>query len=273
MNIKQKIQNGEKSFSLQAGHDINYGLSYDEVKQIFYDLFDKNFPKLVGKAKEEIDSRINLLWQQLLKDLQKNQNEIELNNFSNPNIQYELSQISKDSARFGNIDNYSILSKIFISQLKKDSQSVNEQIISECLDIVPKLSKKQLYILIIHKIYDCCINTKYNLQEFDKKLFDYNEYISYLLKSKDNYNVSLDLFYLKLVNCLNDAPPTLETIYYILKKELKINTLENNKELYELLEEKKLYNIIKLIELTKKYTLISHKLTRIGETLVTYILY
>ena len=45
---KQKV--GENGVALQAGGDISIGMSYTEVKDLVFLLFEQNFPKLADSA-------------------------------------------------------------------------------------------------------------------------------------------------------------------------------------------------------------------------------
>ena len=47
---KQKQEALQGSTAIQAGGNINIGLSYTDVKEIVYDLFKQNFPELLQEA-------------------------------------------------------------------------------------------------------------------------------------------------------------------------------------------------------------------------------
>ena len=54
---KQKV--GENSTAIQAGGNVYIGLQYTDVKEIFYDLFQNNYPTLVKSAADEARKNVD----------------------------------------------------------------------------------------------------------------------------------------------------------------------------------------------------------------------
>lgn len=274
MDEKQNQNIKDNSIGLQAGNNIIIqGMTYNDVKEIFYDLFNANFPKIQEIARKEADKRIELLLQTFFNELINNKDAIDINKFSSPNIQYEISQLTINVARYGNTDNFYLLSKLLTQQLNTKTTSALNQMVSECLSIIPKLSKQQLYILVLQIIVKKIGYTEKDIKDYDKHLKTYDEYINYLInQSSDSTNIAQNIHYLKLINCLISAPTNPDNIYSYIKKQLSIKKTNDDLDIMKLLEDKELYNIKKLLELSRTYTCLSHELSLIGELIGSYLL-
>lgn len=147
MNEKQKQEVGDNSTAIQVNGNFIYGTPYDQIKTIFIDLFDLNFPKIQEIAKKEADLRLQDLLNNIQKLFLQHQSNINVYKFSDPGIQYEMQQMAINAVRYGKKCNIELLSELFTKILENDCPDTIEQIAGETLKILPLINKKQLSAL------------------------------------------------------------------------------------------------------------------------------
>lgn len=172
--ISKKTQkSGDNSVNLQAEHiTVNTGLSIAHVKEIALEVFEGNFYKLAGVAKETADQRAKEITEHFLEELsEKNPNG--LNASEDPDFQHSLFQAQKEFARSGDKELGDILVDILVDRSREEDRSLLQVVLNESLSIAPKLNSTQLDILA------CCFNLGYtkrtniaNLQMFADYLND-----------------------------------------------------------------------------------------------------
>ena len=118
---KQKV--GENGIALQAGGNINYGMSYTEVKDLVFRLFEQNFPKLAETAAEKATQNIKDYIEKLEARLKRDADKIDFNKFSDPNIQYLLNSTILNYARKGNAVNMDFLMDAFLLVVRTETPS------------------------------------------------------------------------------------------------------------------------------------------------------
>ena len=266
MTNKNILEVNHDSTGIQAGGNVYIGLSYDDVKQIFFDLFNANFPKLQEVASIEIQKRINFLWQEILKELEKNKNAIDINKFSDPNIQFELAQISTNAARYGNKKNYNLLAKLLTKQLDKNCEDFNEQIAGECLNLVPKLTYNQINLLVLFSICEDFGLSKDNNEKDDDLPFivesDLNKYIDFI-KPLENIDIG-NISFLQTVNCIRrHSFVIMGYVPNFIRSIPKFNNMMS-KDISNFCEANNLDNIKLILNLSEKF-LNYFELTEIGK--------
>lgn len=68
---KQSQKIGNSSIGIQVNGNLNAGVSYNDLKQVFCDLFKLNFPKIQEIARKEADSRVNSLIEKIEAEINK----------------------------------------------------------------------------------------------------------------------------------------------------------------------------------------------------------
>jgi len=266
MANKNILKVNHDSTGIQAGGNVYIGLSYDDIKQIFFDLFNANFPKLQEVASTEIQNRINFLWQEILIELEKNKNTIDINKFSDPNIQFELAQISTNTARYGNQKNYNLLAKLLTKQLDKNCEDFNEQIAGECLNLVPKLTYNRINLLVLFSICEnLCLSKDNNEKDDDLPLIvesDLNKYID-IIKPLENLDIG-NISFLQTVNCIRRH--SIIIMGYVPNFISSIPKFHKmmSKDILKFCVENKLDNLRLILNLSKKF-LSYFELTEIGQ--------
>ena len=71
--MDQTQKTGDNCDNLQAGNDINVynGVSYSDARQIALDVFNANFMKLIGVARDVAEERANKITQSFLEKLMR----------------------------------------------------------------------------------------------------------------------------------------------------------------------------------------------------------
>ena len=144
---KQNQEVGDKSTAIQVAGNVYVGHNYEEIKKIFLDLFELNFPRVQQQAKEIATQRVNDFLEELRKSFNKNKEAIDQSKFIDPGIQYEMQQMAVDVARRGNKSNMELLSELLCTITSSNCPELIELIASETRKIIPMLSKKHLSYL------------------------------------------------------------------------------------------------------------------------------
>lgn len=146
---------GDHSVNVQAEQvTVNTGLSIAHVKEIALEVFEGNFYKLAGVAKETADERARQITDQFLQELAE-KNPEGLKASEDPDFQHSLFQTQKEYARCGDKELGDILVDILVDRSKEEQRSLLQIVLNESLTIAPKLNSIQLDILA------CCFNIAY----------------------------------------------------------------------------------------------------------------
>lgn len=152
---KRSQEGGDHSVNVQAETiNVNTGLSIAHVKEIALEVFEGNFYKLAGVAKETADQRAKEITDQFLEELaEKNPDGLKAS--EDPDFQHSLFQAQKEYARCGDKELGDILVDILVDRSKEEDRSLLQVVLNESLSIAPKLNTVQLDILA------CCFNFAY----------------------------------------------------------------------------------------------------------------
>lgn len=137
----------ENSISLQIAGNVNF-TSYSEIKCIFNDLFNLNFPKLVHEAAEEALSNLEYFLNTFLQKIKEDERELIQDSLKDPNSQYLLNACIKQSARFGKKANIEILSEALKQTLLSNNDALTN-IFELALEIIPQLHKNELLAILV----------------------------------------------------------------------------------------------------------------------------
>lgn len=143
----QKQQSGNNSVNIQA-HEIKFGLTYKDVKDIVMDVFESNFQRLSQEAAQTAMVRAEELVDSFLSKL-----EIEapdaIAETKNPDMQYALYTAQKEYARTGDRDLCDMLVNLLVERTKLSQRDLIQIVINESLNVAPKLTLDQLDVLSI----------------------------------------------------------------------------------------------------------------------------
>lgn len=151
LSDKNEIKAGDSSTNIQ-GKDVtinqNNGMNYSEVRQVAMDVFKSNFydlgegiENLLYKRAEEI---INKYLEKLLKDSPES-----LPNTKDPDIRYSIYNVQKNHVRLGDEEIADLMVDALVERTKLKDQNLLKLIMNESLEVMPKLTMKQIDILTI----------------------------------------------------------------------------------------------------------------------------
>jgi hypothetical protein len=144
---KQKQEVSKGGTAIQAGGDVNVGLSYPEVKEIVYDLFKQNFPALLDEASKQAQQNFEEYDKLLDAALKRKIAEIDFNKFKEPNTQYLLNSSINQAARKGNKIDLGLLSETLVASLGKENTEILNIVSEQALETLPKLTSDQIKII------------------------------------------------------------------------------------------------------------------------------
>lgn len=215
----QEISNANNSLIQQANGDINnYGLGYNDVKDICHDVVRQELSIVTKEAVDVFHREIRNFEDRFVERLEKLETPQITGKLATPKLQFILHDTIKEYAKSDIIDTKEELVDLMIERLKVDDPSTEQHLIDESIKTIPNLSLPQSYFLgaltLRKLIKRGPISSINNILKNRAVLYKYLNNIS-----------GLDIHYLKLVNCCADIPMTR---YYI-------PLLDNMKEDYDLL--------------------------------------
>jgi len=143
---EQKVDKG--SMAIQAGGDVNVGITVTEARQIALDLWKANFIELSTKAKELVDSRVQEITDKVLERFQRDF-PAGIEKAEDPDFQYALFTIQKEYARNGDADLGDLLIDLLVDRSKLKQRDILQIVLNESLNTAPKLTESQLSALSV----------------------------------------------------------------------------------------------------------------------------
>src|SRR5690606_25849936 len=130
-------------------HNTYYGLRDHEVASLVQELLQNNFPRLVNDAKEAVERNIEEFNAKLHQTLEKRFQDLNFDKLSDPDVQADFNQAINNAARKGKKSNLDLLTEILSNRLLNNSSDIFDQVCSDAINIIPKLTKQQLDFLAI----------------------------------------------------------------------------------------------------------------------------
>jgi hypothetical protein len=132
-----------QALALQAGRDVNIGLSYSDVKEIALDVYRANFYQLAGLARQEAATRAEEITEAFLNKLER-ENPDGFSQANEPGFQYALYTAQKEHARSGNKNLGDLLVDLLVDRTKQQHRDFLQIVLDESLSTAPKLTDSQL---------------------------------------------------------------------------------------------------------------------------------
>ena len=146
----QNQKGGDYSSNIQAKNIvINTGISVSEAREIALDIFKSNFIALSNEAADIATERATSFSKKFLEDLYK-ENESASSQFQSPAMQMALLTAQREYAKSGDEAIGDSLCNLLISRANETERSLKQLATEEAINIVPKLTKKQLDILTLN---------------------------------------------------------------------------------------------------------------------------
>ena len=149
----QNQQSGDNSFNCQAGGNItiiNNGITQENAKQIFMEMFKANMPKLREIAKEEANKSAEQVSDSIaleLAKLDKVNSEAILKRLTDADMQIALIEAQMNYAKYPDSNKLEQLTKLFLSKGLETRISLRNMMLDEAINTVPKMSQPQIDFL------------------------------------------------------------------------------------------------------------------------------
>ena len=220
----QNQQSGDNSFNYQASGNItiinNNGITQENAKQIFMEMFKANMPKLREIAKEEANKSAEQVSDSIALELAKlneTNSEIILKRLADADMQIALIEAQKNYAKYPDANKLEQLTKLFLSKGLETRISLRNMMLDEAINTVAKMSQAQIDFLsyIVQKFtFIADVKTARELYEkYLKKLLVFSP-------SFDKLTLN-DISYLDYLNCIKNRPYKIvdNDIVSVLKKQ------------------------------------------------------
>lgn len=149
INDNQKQSVSANAVAVQAGGDVNFGMSYSEVRDLVNLSLRDNFPKLREEAMQIADGHIQLLLTAFETRLGKVADRIDANRFREPDVQAAINDAVMASARRGKEANMDILCALIAERVSVTPSHFKDMVLSEAIQVVPRLTAEQIKLLVL----------------------------------------------------------------------------------------------------------------------------
>jgi len=168
---EQKQKSGDGSTNLQSESItiVNQGISYADAKEIALDVFKANFLQLSQTANQVARERAEEITNHFLEEV-KERFPDKLHLMENPAMLSTLYSAQKEYAKSGDVETEEILVDLLVDRLVEEKRNLRQLVLNESLDIVTKLTDKQLdalsVVFIITRTRNFSINNLDNLKKY-----------------------------------------------------------------------------------------------------------
>lgn len=136
------------STAIQAGGDVHYhGLAIAEVRELCTLFLRNNFPELREEARRTAEQHVRDFASTLENRLVNDAASIVLDKFRETDVQAAINDAVQASARKGQAANPIILSTLIAERVTKQSNEYKDIVISESVNVVPKLTSPQIALI------------------------------------------------------------------------------------------------------------------------------
>lgn len=149
MNDKHELAAGDNSTNIQDSKNVNvhqYGLGFNEVKEVAMMVFKSNFYDLGKTVEKIINERAEEIINEYLKRLISKDPEA-LKNTEDADLRFIIYEAQKNHARRGDKEIADLLVDMLIDRTVTKDETLVKIVYNEALEILPKLTSKQINIL------------------------------------------------------------------------------------------------------------------------------
>lgn len=218
-NKHLKIDGNDNSFEIYnveiGGYfnkpTVNIGFDIEQTKSIVNELFEYNFPRLRLIAEEQAKLNIINFSNKLIESFSLHIHD-STKIISSPDFQFTLSKAIETAARFDNPNLHDLLVELITQKINYINCDTKSLIISECINVIGKLSLNQLNILTFSFMF-LEYPHKLHFETWD----EYNSYFDENVRPFMSFeNNQIDFKHLEYVGCNRFDPgfgiPRLSTI-------------------------------------------------------------
>ena len=136
--------------AVQAGHDViqprgdvyQFGLTYDQARQLTLDVFEANFLRMVGAAGDLVRDRVEQFIRDYLDQLQA-VNPSALSGVQDPDVLKSIYVAQEGFARSGEEDLEKVLVDLLVDRTQQQDRELKALVLNEAIAALPRLSMKQ----------------------------------------------------------------------------------------------------------------------------------
>lgn len=160
----QKQESGDNSSNIQVNGNVTCGITYSEARQIALDIFNANCQKMTKEAVRISEMRANEIVNDFTKKLFEDCPNLSYR-LQDPSIQYSTFSVIKNYVKTGDVDLKNRLLGLLINRMGAEDRSMEQIVLDEAIELLPKLTKDQVDILslLLSAIY-----LNHNINNLDK---------------------------------------------------------------------------------------------------------
>ncbi|GAB3910126.1 LPO_1073/Vpar_1526 family protein [Mucilaginibacter boryungensis] len=143
---KSKLKAGSNSTNIQVGGDAQFGLSYDEARQIALDIFKSNFYEFSEKAAKIALERAEEITEKFLKTF-FNGSDWDKAKLEEPAVQSSIYEVQKAYARTGDKELEQRLLDALLARIGSEERHINQIVLDEAIAVLPKLTDNEVKLL------------------------------------------------------------------------------------------------------------------------------
>lgn len=171
----QEQQGGDSAVLVQAGRDVQVGITYDQARQIALDVFRANFLELSASAAEIAIARARAFIEDYL-ETQRSRNPGGIGAANDPGFQHALYEAEKAYASTGDSDLKDVLIDVLVDRAAESKRGLMQIVLEEAIATAPKLTNDQFDVLSLVFLI------RYTVQRGLRKPGDFLEYLDAFLK-------------------------------------------------------------------------------------------
>lgn len=167
---KLKQTGGDNSQNIQVNGDLTCGITYADARQIALDVFNANCQKMMSEAARISEKRANEIVDEFIKRLFEEHPELSYK-LQEPSIQYSTFSVIKNYVKTGDVDLKDRLLKMLMHRMEAKDRSIEQIVLDEAIDILPKLTQDLINILSL-------VLSAIHLRHDIKNLDTFNDFIN-----------------------------------------------------------------------------------------------
>lgn len=142
----QKQESGDNSSNIQINGNVTCGITYSEARQIALDVYKANCQALMSEAAHNAEMRVREIVDEFIKKLFEEIPELS-NRLKEPSIQYSMFSVIKNYVKTGDVSLKERLLKMLIHRMEAKDRSLEQIVLDEAIEVLPKLTQDQIDIL------------------------------------------------------------------------------------------------------------------------------
>lgn len=141
-----KQNGGDNSQNIQVNGNLTCGITYSEARQIALDVFNANCQTMMREAARISEIRANEIVDEFIKRLFEEHPELSYR-LQEPSIQYSTFSVIKNYVKTGDVELKERLLKILMHRMEAKDRSMEQIVLDESIEILPKLTQDLINIL------------------------------------------------------------------------------------------------------------------------------